>query len=198
MNILAIILIKIFYNFVLLYFPPNPNSRNFISLRAQEKPRSSSDATSEHCGEFLKLLNFALLKKLGRGRRPVLLKRAPGATLKEWAMAAEYILDGGNAQVILCERGVRGLERELRYTLDLAGALWMQKRYRLPVVIDPSHATGAKALIPDAAVGAMNMGFAGVMVEVHPDPSLARSDALQALTFEEFSQTFAKYKKSAR
>lgn len=129
--------------------------------------------------------NFSLLRKLGQGRRPVLLKRSPGSTLREWALAAEHLLSQGNNRVIFCERGVRGLERELRYTLDLAGAAWMQERFRLPMVIDPSHATGSKQIIPRCARAAVAMGFSGVMLEVHPEPSAALSDALQALSFEE-------------
>ena len=131
--------------------------------------------------------NFALLRKLGRCGKPVMLKRNPGATLQEWASAAEYLLKEGNRRVILCERGVRGLESELRYTLDLAGAAFMQHRYSLPVVIDPSHATGVKQILEACTTGALAMGFAGVMLETHPRPVEARSDANQALTPEEFS-----------
>jgi 3-deoxy-7-phosphoheptulonate synthase len=130
--------------------------------------------------------NFPLLKKLGRSGKPVLLKRGPGATLREWALAAEYLLSEGNRKVILCERGVRGLERELRYTLDLAGAAFMQQRYKLPVVIDPSHATGVKQILEACTAGAVAMGFAGLMLETHPRPVEARSDSLQALTPEDF------------
>lgn len=131
--------------------------------------------------------NFALLKKLGRTGKPVMLKRNAGATLKEWASAAEYLLSEGNRNVILCERGVRGLERELRYTLDLAGASFMQHRYRLPVVVDPSHATGTKELLEACTAGALAMGFAGVMLETHPRPVEALSDSLQALEPEAFA-----------
>ena len=131
--------------------------------------------------------NFALLRKLGRCGKPVMLKRGPGATLQEWASAAEYLLKEGNRRVILCERGVRGLESELRYTLDLAGAAFMQHRYSLPMVIDPSHATGVKQILEACTAGAIAMGFAGVMLETHPRPVEARSDALQALTPEDFA-----------
>lgn len=134
--------------------------------------------------------NFALLKKLGKTQKTLMLKRNAGATLREWAAAAEHILAAGNSNVILCERGVRGLERELRYTLDLAGAAFMQRRYGLPVVIDPSHATGNKALLEACTAGAMAMGFAGVMLETHPKPIFARSDALQALLPEELSALY--------
>lgn len=131
--------------------------------------------------------NFALLRKLGRCSKPVMLKRGPGATLLEWASAAEYLLAEGNRKVILCERGVRGLEQELRYTLDLAGAAFMQHRYHLPVVIDPSHATGVKQVLEACTAASLAMGFAGVMLETHPRPVEAKSDALQALTPAEFA-----------
>lgn len=131
--------------------------------------------------------NFALLRKLGRCSKPVMLKRGPGATLMEWASAAEYLLAEGNKRVILCERGVRGLEQELRYTLDLAGAAFMQHRYHLPVVIDPSHATGVKQVLEACTAASLAMGFAGVMLETHPRPVEAKSDALQALTPAEFA-----------
>lgn len=137
--------------------------------------------------------NFALLRKLGKSKKPVMLKRGPGATLSEWASAAEYLLAEGNSRVILCERGVRGLEAELRYTLDFAGAAFMQHRYCLPVVIDPSHATGVKQILDSCTAGAIAMGFAGVMLETHPRPVEARSDSLQALTPEEFSRIASRH-----
>lgn len=142
--------------------------------------------------------NFSLLRKLGTCGRAVLLKRGPGASLKEWALAAEYIVAAGNRNVILCERGVRGLERELRYTMDLAGAAFMQHRYSLPVLIDPSHATGVKQVLEACTAGALAMGFAGVMLETHPRPVEARSDALQALTPEEFASIAQKHLRSDR
>jgi 3-deoxy-7-phosphoheptulonate synthase len=158
-----------------------------------------SEALSEddvpEAAEFLDIIqvgarnmqNFALLRKLGRCGKPVMLKRGPGSTLSEWAAAAEYLLNEGNRRIILCERGVRGLEAELRYTLDLAGAAFMQHRYSLPVVIDPSHATGMKQILDSCTAGAIAMGFAGVMLETHPRPVEARSDALQALSPDEFA-----------
>jgi 3-deoxy-7-phosphoheptulonate synthase len=139
--------------------------------------------------------NFALLKKLGLGQKPILLKRAPGATLLEWASAAEYILASGNSRVILCERGVRGLERELRYTLDLAGVAWMQTRFALPIVVDPSHATGTKQILGACAAAALALPAAGIMLETHPHPVEARSDALQALDMAEFAALTAKVSK---
>lgn len=163
-----------------------------FGMAAVSEALSESDV--EAACEFLDLIqvgarnmqNFPLLKRLGRVNKPILLKRGPGATLREWALAAEYLLSEGNRNVILCERGVRGLERELRYTLDLAGAAFMQRRYALPVIIDPSHATGVKQLLAACTAGALAMGFAGVMLEVHPRPAEARSDSLQALDLDSF------------
>lgn len=153
-----------------------------------------SEYDVEEACEFLDIIqvgarnmqNYALLKKLGRVNKPILLKRGPGASLREWALAAEYLVAEGNKKIILCERGVRGLERELRYTLDLAGALFMQQRYHLPVVVDPSHGTGVKQILESCTAGILAMGFAGVMLETHPRPVDARSDALQALDLPAF------------
>lgn len=135
--------------------------------------------------------NFPLLRTLATTARPVLLKRSFGATLREWLLAAEYLLAGGNDRVILCERGVRGFGEQTRFTLDLAGAAWAREETHLPVVVDPSHATGTPSLIPQMARAALAAGLDGVMVEVHPDPEQARSDADQALTAGEFEDLMA-------
>ena len=128
--------------------------------------------------------NTALLKLLGQVRKPVLLKRGFAATISEWLLAAEYVIVGGNAQVVLCERGIRTFSNETRFTLDLAGAVYARQQTRLPVVVDPSHATGNPRLIPAMAAATMAAGLDGLMVEVHPDPSTALSDADQALSPE--------------
>jgi 3-deoxy-7-phosphoheptulonate synthase len=125
--------------------------------------------------------NTALLKELGQVRKPVLLKRGFAATIKEWLLAAEYLIAGGNSQVILCERGIRTFSDETRFTLDLAGAVLARQRCDLPVIVDPSHATGTPALIPAMAMATLAAGLDGLMVEVHPDPAAALSDAAQAL-----------------
>jgi 3-deoxy-7-phosphoheptulonate synthase len=125
--------------------------------------------------------NTALLKELSQVRKPVLLKRGFAATIKEWLLAAEYLIAGGNDQVILCERGIRTFSDETRFTLDLAGAVLARQRSDLPVIVDPSHATGTPALIPAMAAATLAAGLDGLMVEVHPDPSTALSDAAQAL-----------------
>lgn len=126
--------------------------------------------------------NFDLLVELGRTRKPVLLKRGFGATLTEWMYAAEYIARGGNDQIIFCERGIRSFGEETRFTLDLAGALWVKEQTWLPVIIDPSHATGTPVLVPSLVRAALASGLDGVMVEVHHDPVHALSDGDQALT----------------
>jgi 3-deoxy-7-phosphoheptulonate synthase len=160
-----------------------------------------SEDDVEEAAEYLDLIqvgarnmqNFALLKKLAKVRKPVLLKRAPGATLWEWASAAEYLVHGGNDQVILCERGVRGLEREMRYTLDLVGAVFMQQRFGLPVVVDPSHGTGTKEVMSACTAGALAMGCSGIMLETHPEPVNAQSDGLQALTLDQLASIAQTY-----
>lgn len=130
--------------------------------------------------------NFALLDALGRQPKPVLLKRGFGATLREWLLAAEYVARGGNEQIILCERGIRSFGDETRFVLDLAGALWARERSCLPVIVDPSHATGVPSLIAPLCRAALAAGLDGAMVEIHPDPNVALSDADQALRFGDF------------
>jgi 3-deoxy-7-phosphoheptulonate synthase len=132
--------------------------------------------------------NTALLKLLGQVRKPILLKRGFAATIKEWLLAAEYIIVGGNEHVVLCERGIRTFSNETRFTLDLAGALYARQETSLPVIIDPSHATGNPRLIPALAAATLAAGLDGLMVEVHPDPATALSDGEQALTPELFAE----------
>jgi 3-deoxy-7-phosphoheptulonate synthase len=132
--------------------------------------------------------NFALLRRLASAPRPVLLKRGPSATVKEWLLAAEYLLSGGNADVILCERGIKTFETETRNTLDLAGLALARELSHLPVIADPSHATGRRSLVPAAARAAVAVGADGLMVEVHPCPERALSDGPQSLDLEGFSR----------
>jgi 3-deoxy-7-phosphoheptulonate synthase len=132
--------------------------------------------------------NFPLLQALGEQSKPVMLKRGFGATLREWLLAAEYVARGGNESIILCERGIRTFGDETRFVQDLAGAVWAKQHSRLPVIVDPSHATGDPALIGPMCRAALAAGVDGVMVEVHPDPSSALSDADQALTFDDFDR----------
>jgi len=126
--------------------------------------------------------NFTLLRAVAKAGRPVLLKRGFGATLDEWLLAAEYLLDGGNDDVILCERGVRTFDTTLRNTLDLAGMAWVKEKSRLPVLVDPSHSTGVQSLVTPMALAAAAAGADGLLVEVHVNPAEALCDGRQALT----------------
>lgn len=130
--------------------------------------------------------NFRLLQRVGRSNRPVLLKRGQSATLEEFLLAAEYIVAEGNPNVILCERGIRTFERYTRNTLDIAAVPLLKQLSHLPVVVDPSHATGRRDLVPPLAMAALAAGADGLMVEVHPDPESALSDGPQSLTFDQF------------
>lgn len=130
--------------------------------------------------------NFALLRRLGHLRKPVLLKRNPASTVKEWLLAAEYILAGGNDQVVLCERGIRSYDPDLRNTLDLAGMALARQLSHLPVIADPSHGTGRRDLISAMSKAALAAGADGLIVEVHPDPAKALSDGKQSLDFRQF------------
>ncbi len=130
--------------------------------------------------------NFPLLRELGKVDRPVLLKRGPWATLREWLMAAEYILAGGNESVILCERGIRTFADHSRFTLDISAVPALRELTHLPVVVDPSHAAGRRSLVPPLALASLAVGADGIMVEVHPRPEEALSDGPQSLTVDGF------------
>ena len=132
--------------------------------------------------------NFSLLKAVGRQPLPILLKRGHMATIDETLNAAEYIAKEGNCQIVLCERGIRAFDPSLRFTLDLAGALVMRERTHLPVIVDPSHATGAARFVPALALAAKAAGLDGVMVEIHPDPAQALSDGPQSLDLVTFAR----------
>jgi 3-deoxy-7-phosphoheptulonate synthase len=130
--------------------------------------------------------NFALLRRLASTSRPILLKRGPSATIKEWLLAAEYLLSGGNEDVVLCERGIKTFETETRNTLDLSAIALVRELSHLPVIADPSHGTGRRRLIAPMARAAIAAGADGLIVEVHPCPERALSDGPQSLTFDEF------------
>jgi 3-deoxy-7-phosphoheptulonate synthase len=127
--------------------------------------------------------NFSLLKRVGKCRKPVLLKRGMSATLEEWLMAAEYVMAGGNYQVILCERGVRTFADHSRNTLDLSVIPPAKSLSHLPVFVDPSHGTGKRAHVPAMALAALAAGADGILIETHPDPEKALSDGAQSLDF---------------
>ena len=132
--------------------------------------------------------NYPLLMAVGRSERPVMLKRGLSATIEEWLMAAEYIVSSGNPNVILCERGIRTFETYTRNTLDLAAVPLLHRLSHLPVIVDPSHATGKRWLVPPMALAAVAAGADGIMVEVHPNPDDALSDGEQSLTLEQFAE----------
>jgi 3-deoxy-7-phosphoheptulonate synthase len=136
--------------------------------------------------------NFDLLNEVGRAGMPVVLKRGLSATVEEWLASAEYILLGGNRDVILCERGIRTFEPSTRNTADLAVVPLVKSLSHLPVIFDPSHATGKRSLVPFMALASVVVGAHGVMVEVHPDPEHALSDGPQSLHFKEFGALLKK------
>ena len=138
--------------------------------------------------------NFELLKEAGKSGLPVLLKRGLSATIDEWLNAAEYIMSEGNEQVVLCERGIRTFETATRNTLDLSAVPVLRQKTHLPVIVDPSHATGVRAYVEPLAKAAVACGADGLMIEVHPCPERALSDGPQSLTFDAFEQLTAKLK----
>ena len=139
--------------------------------------------------------NFDLLQELGKTKKPILLKRGLANTLQELLMSAEYIMSEGNENIILCERGIRTYETYTRNTLDLSAIPVLHELSHLPVVVDPSHATGRSALVPSMAVAAVAAGADGIMVEVHNNPSCAMCDGAQSLTPEQFCKLNERIKK---
>jgi 3-deoxy-7-phosphoheptulonate synthase len=132
--------------------------------------------------------NFDLLKEVGKLRKPVLLKRGMSATIEEFLAAAEYILAEGNEQVVLCERGIRTFEKTTRNTLDLSVVPLIREMSHLPIIVDPSHATGKRSLVPVMTKAALVAGAHGIMVEMHPNPAAALCDGAQSLNGDEFAQ----------
>jgi 3-deoxy-7-phosphoheptulonate synthase len=132
--------------------------------------------------------NFSLLRRVGKAPKPVLLKRGMSATLEEWLMAAEYVMAGGNYQVILCERGVRTFADHSRNTLDLSVIPPVKKLSHLPILVDPSHGTGKRDYVPAMALAGLAAGADGLLLEVHPDPDHALSDGAQTLDFAGFQK----------
>ena len=132
--------------------------------------------------------NYALLSEVGSTDKPVLLKRGMSALLEDFLLAAEYIMKEGNANVILCERGIRTFERAMRNTLDMGAVPFLKRETHLPVIVDPSHAAGRRDLVQPLALAAVAAGADGLIVEVHPDPDRAKTDGDQSLSFEMFAQ----------
>lgn len=133
--------------------------------------------------------NYRLLEAVGEAGKPVLLKRGPSATMDEFLLAAEYILNEGNHQVMLCERGIRTFEGHTRFTLPVASVPYLHHVTHLPVIIDPSHGTGHTYMVSDVAVAAIAAGADGLIIEVHPDPGSAMSDGYQSQNFSQFERT---------
>lgn len=141
--------------------------------------------------------NFSLLKEVGAIKKPIMLKRGMSATVKDWLMSAEYILSEGNFEVMLCERGIRTFETSTRNTLDINAVAVVKQLSHLPVIVDPSHATGKWGLVPSAAKAAVAAGCDGLMIEVHENPEEALSDGAQSLLPENFSALVQELRKIA-
>lgn len=134
------------------------------------------------------MYNYALLKKIAKTNKPVILKRGFSATIYEWQMAAKYLEEGGNDNIIFCERGIRTFETETRNTLDLAGAYIIKEKTGYPVIVDPSHGTGKRDLIMPMTRATLALGLDGVMIEVHPNPDEAISDAAQTIGYDDYKK----------
>jgi 3-deoxy-7-phosphoheptulonate synthase len=132
--------------------------------------------------------NFSLLRRAGKARLPILLKRGLSATLEEWLLAAEYVMAEGNYQVVLCERGIRTFAQHTRNTMDLAAIPAVRRVSHLPVIVDPSHGTGKTFMVTPMARAGVAVGADGLMVEVHDQPDRALSDGSQALTLEQYEE----------
>ena len=141
--------------------------------------------------------NYRLLEAVGKAGRPVLLKRGPCATMEELLLAAEYVLDAGEPNVMLCERGIRTFESHTRFTLPLASVAYLHAKTHLPVVVDPSHGTGHTYLVKQMAAASIAAGADGLILEVHPDPENAHSDGYQSLNFKQFEETMIVCRKVA-
>ena len=142
--------------------------------------------------------NFGLLKEVGKCGKPVMLKRGLASTIDEWLNAAEYIMNEGNHDVILCERGIRTYETYTRNTLDLSAVAAVKHLSHLPIIVDPSHGTGRWRMIKPMAFAAIAAGADGLMMEVHPNPAKALSDGSQSLTGEHYKEVMAGVKKLAK
>lgn len=136
------------------------------------------------------MYDHGILRKCGNSNKTVLLKRGFGTTLQEFVQAAEFILSGGNPNVILCERGIRTFETKTRFTLDLCGAVWLKQYTNLPLILDPSHAIGYNYGVADLSRACLAMGCDGLLIETHPNPKAAKSDAEQQLTFDQFRDLY--------
>ena len=140
------------------------------------------------------MFNYELLKELGKSVKPILLKRSFSAKIEEWLKAADYIIQGGNENIILCERGIRTFETKTRNTLDLNAVAFLKQESHFPVFVDPSHGTGRSELVPALSQSAVCAGADGLLIETHPNPSQSLCDSPQALSFSEFAKLMVNLK----
>jgi 3-deoxy-7-phosphoheptulonate synthase len=166
-----------------------------LQLVSEVMDASQIDIINKYCDIFQvgarNMQNFTLLRELGHARKPVLLKRGISATIEEWLLSAEYVLSGGNTDVILCERGIRTFETATRNTLDIAAIPVVQKLSHLPVIVDPSHAVGRRDKVAPVARAAIAAGADGLLIEVHCDPDHALSDGAQSMFPAQFDRLMA-------
>ncbi len=172
-----------------------------IGIVTELMDTDNADAVEQACDIIQigtrNMQNFSLLKCVGKAKKPVLLKRGMSATLEEWLMAAEYVMAGGNYNVILCERGIRSFSDHSRNTLDLSVIPPAKKLSHLPVFVDPSHGVGKREFVPQMAMASLAAGADGLLIEVHPDPDHAASDGAQSLDFAGFKKLLEALKRLA-
>ena len=165
-----------------------------LNIITEVKDSSHVDLVIEHADIIQigakAMYDQSILRRCGKTKKPILLKRGFGTTLQEFAQAAEFILSGGNENVMLCERGIRTFETKTRFTLDLCGVSFLKEYTNLPIIVDPSHAMGYRYGVADLTRASIAMGVEGLLIECHPTPEKAKSDAAQQLNFDEFQTMF--------
>lgn len=163
-----------------------------LTIVTEVRDATHVDAVIEHADVIQigakSMYDHGILKSCGKTQKPILIKRGFGTTLQEFAQAAEFVLCGGNPNVLLCERGIRTFETKTRFTLDLCGVAWLKEHTNLPIILDPSHALGYRYGIADLSKACVAMGVDGLLLEVHPNPKEAKSDAAQQLHHHEFEK----------
>lgn len=174
---------------------------NGLKVISEVITETQLETAAQYCDMFQigarNMQNFRLLKAIGKSKVPVLLKRGIASTINEWLDAAEYILSEGNENVVLCERGIRTFETATRNTLDLGAVAVVRERSSLPIIVDPSHAAGKVAYVPALTLAGIAAGADGVIIEVHPNPPQAMSDAAQQLNFSQFDELMQRIKSVA-
>lgn len=170
-----------------------------LNLVTEVRDATHADVLLEHADVVQigakAMYDHGVLKACGNSDRSILLKRGFSSTLQETVQAAEFILSSGNPNVMVCERGIRTFETKTRFTLDLCGVAYLKEHTNLPIIVDPSHAMGYAYGVPDLAKAAFAMGIDGLLIEVHPDPSVAKSDASQQLTIAQYKELHGNLKK---